>query len=180
MTATLPTIAEIRQAEADVAAYFGPPVEAPLPATKTSPVSAFHFTPTAPARGTVIVCQKNNIAEYAVEEFRADGGRGFRFTKPSGESYAVFIADERTADAGFAFDSCECLGFLRHGHCKHHDAARAIADRGLTFTPEAAVKQVLKNLGGAPAPKPVVMCRKCGKNPRQRDVFECVSCESRM
>jgi len=147
----LPTTAEIQAAEqavtafgADTAAFFQAPQNAPvafsaaLPATKTSPAPSMDY-----AAGKAILDGKGkgNIAEYLITEFVVEGGRAFRFEKLKGgtdreaASYDVFIADERTADAGLAFDSCECRGFLRHGHCKHHDAARAIADRTPAGTP---------------------------------------------
>ncbi|HEY3789208.1 MAG TPA: hypothetical protein VGL71_10150 [Urbifossiella sp.] len=110
-----------------------------LPATKTSPTNGVAFTPTGHGCGTAIIDQKGKgkIAEYAIQEFHADGGRGFRLTKLEGgtdrsaNEYNVFLADEAVADAGFGWDACDCKGFERHGHCKHVDAARAIVDRGL-------------------------------------------------
>ena len=113
-----------------------------LPATKTSPVNAVGFAPTGPGRSVAIIDQKKTIGEYAVTEFRADGGRAFQFTKLEGGTdaeatgYAVFVA------AAGEHDSCECRGFLRHGHCKHLDTARAIADRTAPSAP-AAKKPVL-------------------------------------
>ena len=116
-------------------------LETALPATKSSRANAVHYTPTGPDRGTAIIDQtgKGHIAEYAVVEFHADGGRGFRITKRGGgtDAYAVFLADECTADAGMAYDTCDCHGFERFGHCKHVDAIRAITDRGLIALPIA-------------------------------------------
>ena len=105
---------------------------ATLPATNASPVNAVGFDQTGPGRGTAIVDQKRAIGEYAITEFRADGGRGFRFAKLEGGTdkpatgYTVFLA----ADQSWEFDSCECKGSLRHGRCKHVEAARAILENG--------------------------------------------------
>ncbi len=50
---------------------------------------------------------------YLVTEIRTDqGGRAFSTAKAgSGETYHVRIDGTR--------GSCECKGFLHHGHCKH-------------------------------------------------------------
>jgi len=120
-------------------------LETSLPATKSSRANAVHYTPTGPDRGTAIIDQKGkgHIGEYRVEEFACDGGRGFTLRKlaggsdPTTESYDVFLPFEETADAGFAWETCDCHGFERFGHCKHVDAIRAIVDRGLIALPIA-------------------------------------------
>ena len=94
---------------------------------------------------------------YAVSEFALNGGggRGFRFSKithgtdKTAASYDVFIADDATADAGHGSDSCDCKGFERHGHCKHHAAARDIADRHLPAGVELEEREI------RPEPRPV-------------------------
>ena len=84
-------------------------LEAALPSTKSSRANAVHYTPTGPDRGTAIIDQtgKGKIAEYAIVEFHADGGRGFRISNRAGgaDAYAVFLPFEELADSGMAFES---------------------------------------------------------------------------
>lgn len=49
-------------------------------------------------------------------------------TDPESDSYTVFLADAQ------GFDSCDCRGQLRWGHCKHVDAVRAILANGWLIT----------------------------------------------
>ncbi|HEY2908670.1 MAG TPA: hypothetical protein VGI99_00400 [Gemmataceae bacterium] len=156
-------------------------LEAALPSTKSSRANAVHYTPTGPDRGTAIIDQtgKGKIAEYAIVEFHADGGRGFRISNRAGgaDAYAVFLPFEELADSGMAFESCDCRGFERFGHCKHIAAIRAIVDRGLialpTVTPAPATIPM-------PAPKPVRMCIQCGSRPNDGYGVRCEDCEGRM
>jgi len=64
--------------------------------------------------------------DYEVKEYsgvQIPGSRGFSFAKlaPDMITYDVLIGMNPQDH------SCECLGFLRHGHCKHIDAARRLA-----------------------------------------------------
>ena len=63
---------------------------------------------------------------YTLHEIRCDiGGRGFEVHRLGlGELYHVRVG--RAADC-----SCECLGFLRHGHCRHVLGLLALIKRGL-------------------------------------------------
>jgi hypothetical protein len=55
----------------------------------------------------------------------AIGGRGFAVHRLGlGPLYHVRIASASDC-------SCECLGFLRHGHCKHVRALLTLAEQGL-------------------------------------------------
>jgi hypothetical protein len=65
-------------------------------------------------------------ADYYLFAIPADFGIGFRVVKiglhvTEGE-YAVNIDGEKR--------SCECKGFLRHGHCKHADGLAALVAAG--------------------------------------------------
>lgn len=136
-------------------------LETTLPATKTSATNGLAYTATAANSGTIIIDQKRAIAEYRVAEFPADGGRAFRFAKLEGgtdrtaTAYNVLLADSRSGE----FDSCDCKGFGRHGHCKHVDAAHAIVDRGLirltpptpTVKPAPAAAQLAAPASPTPA-----------------------------
>jgi hypothetical protein len=84
-------------------------------------------------RGVTVVGQRGNGLDvrirtprdnsaYHVSGVEADFGRGFLFEKESGESYHVHLDGEAR--------SCECLGHLRHGHCKHVDGILALIKGG--------------------------------------------------
>ena len=63
--------------------------------------------------------------DYILTEFRADFGRGFLVEKISFDApaaYHVNIDDERR--------SCECPGYVQHGHCKHSDGLAALIAAG--------------------------------------------------
>lgn len=149
----LPTLAEIESAEQGIREYFATPL-------------------TVVKRAALPPMPEPIELLYAIREFRADGGRGFRFDKRgrfgdlAATAYDVFLADPALADAGIAFDSCDCKGFQRHGHCKHRDAAQDIADRTLPTC-------------GKPA-KPMRMCSQCGRRPVQCGGYLCAECEGRM
>src|SRR5262245_9454094 len=86
--------------------------------------------------------EKARTDRYAVEPLPCDHGRAFRVLKLTDDRgdavpYDVFLS--RLAD------SCECLGFLRHRHCRHVEALRALLAAGrLPVAPAAP----------APAPTP--------------------------
>jgi hypothetical protein len=60
-------------------------------------------------------------AFYAFKEIPCEiGGRGFALHRLGlGDLYHVCISSP-------AESSCECLGFLRHGHCKHVQGLSAL------------------------------------------------------
>lgn len=62
---------------------------------------------------------------YAVREIPCEiGGRGFAVHRLGlGTLYHVRVGEP--ADC-----SCECKGFLRHGHCKHVQGLRALLEAG--------------------------------------------------
>jgi hypothetical protein len=61
---------------------------------------------------------------YSVLPIRSDvGGRAFEITRQdTGDTYHVLLHSPES--------SCECKGFLRHGHCKHVDALQTLVSRG--------------------------------------------------
>src|SRR5262245_13545560 len=63
--------------------------------------------------------------EYFVYPIASDWGRAFRLDKLANpdEQYHVNLDGEQS--------SCECLGWLRHGHCKHRDGLQVLVDKGL-------------------------------------------------
>lgn len=60
-------------------------------------------------------------------------GRGFTLLKVYGGTddeatgYDVFVSGPGTNGT---LDACNCRGWLRHGHCKHHSAMKGKVDRG--------------------------------------------------
>lgn len=78
--------------------------------------------PTASVR---VTCG-GSVCTYSVSEFPAPEGRAFTVAKvePLGQDgYAVFL------HANGQDRSCECLGWLRHGHCKHVSGLIALLSR---------------------------------------------------
>ncbi len=51
------------------------------------------------------------LCEYDFAHRAAEGGTHFRLKKDDGSVYDVLLAGRER--------SCDCMGFLRHGHCKH-------------------------------------------------------------
>ena len=117
-----------------------------LPATKSAANTAINWSPTGHGKGRLTISQgRRTHTEYSVSEIAgAEAGRAFHFEKESNgtdreaEGYDVFCADPKDGVRG-SYHSCECKGFLRHGNCKHVEAARAILENGWA----------------GPAPKPV-------------------------
>lgn len=77
--------------------------------------------PTPEAVGVFAIKTKKGTQHYAFKEVPCEiGGRAFALHRLGlGELYHVRIG--RPTDC-----SCECLGFLRHGQCKHLQALAAL------------------------------------------------------
>ncbi len=76
--------------------------------------------------GVFSVRVRDHTTFYTLHEIRCDiGGRGFEVHRLGlGELYHVRV--------GVASEcSCECLGFLRHGYCRHVLGLLALVNRGL-------------------------------------------------
>ena len=82
--------------------------------------------PEGDALGIVRIWVGAEHADYFLTPIPADFGRGFRVEKiglqVNDPPYHVNIDGERR--------SCECKGFLRHGHCKHADGLAALIAAG--------------------------------------------------
>ena len=101
--------------------------------TRTCRGRGFSYQP-SPRRGegTLTVCclagRRTELTTYAVVELVTPLGRAFRLEKltaaPDTEPYDVLIAGTG------GHDSCDCRGFLRHGHCKHHSSIQALVANG--------------------------------------------------
>jgi len=76
--------------------------------------------------GIVRITVGKEHADCYISEIPADFGRGFKVEKidltGDGPPYHVNIDGEKK--------SCECKGFLRHGHCKHADGIVALIATG--------------------------------------------------
>ena len=82
--------------------------------------------PEGKAPGIVRLTAGNEGADYFLTIIPADFGRGFTVEKvglhANEPPYHVNIdGDNRT---------CDCKGFLRHGHCKHTDGLAALIAAG--------------------------------------------------
>lgn len=102
-----------------------------LPATKFRGDGVVIFTPSTTERGGLLRIATPKTAEYAVAEFPASWGRGFRLVKR-------FFATDKTSASEDVFIStrpdvasrCTCRGFSRHGHCEHLEAMKIVAASG--------------------------------------------------
>jgi hypothetical protein len=79
------------------------------------------------ARVLWITSGKLTVA-YNLVSLAADFGKAFRLEKADNgngnpESYDVLLAK-------YGFDSCECLGWLKHQKCKHRDCCAALVKLG--------------------------------------------------
>jgi hypothetical protein len=71
--------------------------------------------------GIFSITDRNRTQDYVFKEIRCDiGGRGFAV-------HRIGLADLYHVRVGAPRDSsCECLGFLRHGHCRHIQGLAAL------------------------------------------------------
>ena len=104
-----------------------------LPAQKTSPSNAVHYSPSESVRGGLLVIDTARTrTEYLLAEFDAEDGRGFRLAKVTAgtdaeaESYDVYCTP-----AGVPVE-CECKGFIysRDRRCKHTMSIEAVIANG--------------------------------------------------
>ena len=97
----------------------------PVPSTPERVIRLIRPT-TLDGVGVFSVCAGGRTTFYALHELRCDiGGRGFAVHRLGlGELYHVRVGAPEEC-------SCECLGFLRHGHCRHVLGLLALVSRGL-------------------------------------------------
>jgi hypothetical protein len=83
--------------------------------------------PDGKSPGVVNIRVGKEAADYFLTELPADFGRGFKVEKIGLDcresAYAVNVDSERR--------SCECKGYLHHGHCRHVDGLAALIARNL-------------------------------------------------
>ena len=114
-------------------------ISLPLPASKTSSKRSVTFLadPTGTA-GTMTVCQGKQVTTYRLTEHVGVPYpcRGFHVEKLAGGTDPEATGYDVLIDAA-AGHTCECRGFLRHGHCSHVDAIRQLlADGSLDVAAE--------------------------------------------
>src|SRR5262245_38597387 len=76
--------------------------------------------------------RKTTTTDYWIDRLPSDFGTAYRLQKffdQGGESYDVLLDGRQS--------SCECLGFQRHGHCKHVEGLQALVAAGQLDGPEA-------------------------------------------
>ena len=83
-------------------------------------------SPDSDGVGVLAVASKKDTQFYVFKEIGcAIGGRGFTIHRLGlGEVYHVRVGTP-------AESTCECLGFLRHGRCKHLQGLSALVGHGL-------------------------------------------------
>ncbi len=104
-----------------------PPKETHLAKRKPPPRSIrLVRAPTIDGPGVFEITSGRKSALYVFREIPcAIGGRGFAVHRLGlGNLYHVRVGDP-------AVCSCECMGFLRHGHCKHVAGLLALIWQGL-------------------------------------------------
>ncbi len=98
------------------------------PRSRTKPVRHVRLCirPEGTSTGVMRITVGEERADYFLTALPADFGHGFQVEKiglhENEPPYHVNIdADRKT---------CECKGFLRHGHCKHSDGLAALIAAG--------------------------------------------------
>jgi hypothetical protein len=111
--------------------------------------------------GILTLTVGKQVADYFVARLASDFGLGFALEKIGGdvhERYHVHLdAGDRSA--------CECLGFLRHGRCKHLAGLRTLVRAGV-LTAETASAAAGTQAAGARTPLAPVIA--AGSPPRWR------------
>lgn len=71
--------------------------------------------------GVVSLTVNGDTQDYLISRVGSQFGDGYKLDKISdGSTYYVHLSDEGS--------TCECMGFCRHGHCKHIDSVRRLRD----------------------------------------------------
>ena len=79
--------------------------------------------PDAGGPGAVSIAMGKREDTYTITPILSDYGRAYLVEKiADGTTYAVNIDGRMSA--------CECMGYLRHGHCKHVDTLRELHAAG--------------------------------------------------
>jgi hypothetical protein len=83
-------------------------------------------SPDAYRPGLLVIAAKRSTQYYVFKEIPCEiGARAFAIHRLGlGDVYHVRVGAPHDC-------SCECLGFLRHGHCKHVQGLSALVGHGL-------------------------------------------------
>lgn len=73
--------------------------------------------------GIIEITARGRTTSYWITADSCELGRWFRLQKEDGQSYDILVA----ADGRH---SCECMGYLAHGRCKHVDGLVAATRAG--------------------------------------------------
>src|SRR5262249_21117394 len=98
-----------------------------MPATKPPRTIRLVRSPHLDGVGVFVITAKNKSTYYTLHEIPCEiGGRGFAIHRTGlGDLYHVRVSD-------VAEDcTCECMGFLRHGYCRHVLGLMALLEGGL-------------------------------------------------
>jgi hypothetical protein len=116
--------------------------------------------------GRVAIRVGKEAVEYALSELAAElepGQRGFRLVGPSVERTYDVLLDP------LGRHTCECLGFLRWGHCKHVDSLAALT--GFMTDPARASDKPIVT-------RPIPPCPDCGtQQVESADGLCCPECD---
>ncbi len=97
---------------------------------RPQPARHVRLATTPDGRTLAVMTIGNDVFNYHLSRLPCPWGEAFRWTKlgrtPEGEpDHYDVVMDERNGH------TCECKGYLRHGHCKHIDALRALREHRL-------------------------------------------------
>jgi hypothetical protein len=91
---------------------------------RSKPVRLIHWMrKNADGSGIITLTIGKLTNDYYLTPIATDYGAGFlleKFTSQGGQTYHVNLDHERNRH------SCECKGFLHHGHCKHVEGLLAL------------------------------------------------------
>jgi hypothetical protein len=117
----------------------------PAPVKSKRPVRTLAVLhPITPNGGGVVRITEGKVSDtYLVEPLDSCFDVASRWTKEGDENhpgYDVLVNPE------MGYHSCECLGFLRHNHCRHVEAAVVLLARGQLPAPAAATERTVQHV----------------------------------